>query len=171
MATTDHSDAGRHGAPPRHVLGHEPTDVSLKGVTRMAILSFGVIFVILGLIYGIWKAFESYSADRRPLPALSGRKPGELQLPTGPLVLTDEAGALRQLRAQEREVLDHYGWVDKNQGIVRMPIDRAIDLLVEQPNRIAPADGAAPAPAPATATAAPATPAAPAAKPPAPGHE
>ena len=26
-------------------------------------------------------------------------------------------------------MLDNYGWVDKSAGVVRIPIDRAIDLL------------------------------------------
>ena len=33
------------------------------------------------------------------------------------------------LRREEERLLDHYEWVDKNAGIVRMPIERAIDVL------------------------------------------
>ena len=36
---------------------------------------------------------------------------------------------LRELREAESNLLDHYGWVDKSAGVVRIPIDRAIDLL------------------------------------------
>jgi hypothetical protein len=32
--------------------------------------------------------------------------------------------------AQQREVLESWGWVDPAQGVVRVPIDRAIDLVV-----------------------------------------
>jgi hypothetical protein len=170
MASTDHSHSHHgHGAGHGHgghgghgqVLNHETTDVSLTGITRIAILSFACIFAVLGLVYVFWGAFVRYSADTRPMEPMAGRKAGEDRLPIAPLVITDEPGALRQLRTKERDVLDHYGWVDKNQGVVRIPIDRAIDLLASQPQRLS-LDGSAPA-----APAAPATPegAAPAATP------
>jgi hypothetical protein len=170
MASTDHSHSHHgHGAGHGHghvgghgqVLNHETTDVSLTGITRIAILSFVVIFAILGLVYVFWGAFARYSADTRPMEPMAGRKAGEDRLPTGPLVITDEPGALRQLRAKEREHLHHYGWVDKNQGIVRIPIERAIELIASQPQRFSP-DGSAPAapaaPEGAAPAAAPATP-------------
>jgi hypothetical protein len=32
----------------------------------------------------------------------------------------------------ETEELSTYGWVDEEQGVVRIPIDRAMDLLVKE---------------------------------------
>lgn len=174
MASTDHSHSqhghggahghgghGGHGGPhggPSHdvVLNHETTDVSLTGITRIAILSFAVIFAVLAVVYLFWGAFIRYSTDTRPMEPMAGRKAGEDRMPIGPLVITDEPGALRQLRAKERDVLHHYGWVDKNQGVVRIPIDRAIELLASQPQRLS-LDGSAPT-ASVPAPAAPATP-------------
>jgi hypothetical protein len=169
MASTDHSHSHHgHGAGHGHgghgpVLNHETTDVSLTGITRLAILSFVAIFAVLGVVYVFWGVFASYSADTRPMEPMAGRKAGEDRLPVGPLVVTDEPGMLRQLRAKERDVLHRYGWVDKNQGVVRIPIERAIEVLASQPQRLS-LDGSAPA-----APAAPAAPegAAPAATPPA----
>ena len=37
---------------------------------------------------------------------------------------------LRDLRAREDEMLDSYGWVDRNAGIVRIPIDEAMRLTL-----------------------------------------
>lgn len=161
MASTDHSHShhghggghghgghGGHGGGHGQVLNHETTDVSLTGITRIAILSMVVIFGVLGMVYVFWGIFIRYSADTRPIEPMAASKPGEVRMPVGPLVMTDEPGALRQLRAKERDVLHHYGWVDKNQGVVRIPIDRAIELLASQPQRLS-LDGSAPA-APAT---------------------
>lgn len=36
---------------------------------------------------------------------------------------------LHALRAHEAELLDSYGWVDKSAGVVRIPIERAIELV------------------------------------------
>lgn len=38
---------------------------------------------------------------------------------------------LAELQAQDRTALSSYGWIDRPKGIVRIPIDRAMSLLVE----------------------------------------
>jgi len=39
---------------------------------------------------------------------------------------------LEQHRAAEHATLSAYRWLDREQGIVRLPIERAMDLVVEQ---------------------------------------
>ena len=39
---------------------------------------------------------------------------------------------LLDVHAREDHVLNSYAWVDKSQGIVRIPIDQAIDELVKK---------------------------------------
>jgi hypothetical protein len=36
------------------------------------------------------------------------------------------------MRADEDQILGSYGWIDRERGIVRLPIDRAIALLAEK---------------------------------------
>ena len=36
---------------------------------------------------------------------------------------------LEQLRADESAILNNYAWVDFSKGIVRIPIDQAIDMV------------------------------------------
>jgi len=38
----------------------------------------------------------------------------------------------RQLREQELQMLDSYGWVDRDNGVARIPIDRAMRLMLER---------------------------------------
>ena len=40
--------------------------------------------------------------------------------------------ALKNLRATEDASLTTYGWVDRDTGVVRIPIERAMDLLAER---------------------------------------
>lgn len=45
---------------------------------------------------------------------------------------------LKELQKKQAEQAASYGWVDQKAGVVRLPIDRAIDLVVQensQPNR------------------------------------
>jgi hypothetical protein len=39
---------------------------------------------------------------------------------------------LNKIRVREDGLLDSYGWVDENAGTVRIPIERAMDLLVQR---------------------------------------
>ena len=59
----------------------------------------------------------------------------------GPKLLTNEPLWLAQFRTQQREALTTYGWVDKDAGVVRLPIERAKQLIVERglPQMAAPA--------------------------------
>ncbi len=51
--------------------------------------------------------------------------------PPGPRVTTDPAALLHALRAEEDAVLESYGWVDETNELVRVPIENAIQMLLE----------------------------------------
>lgn len=50
---------------------------------------------------------------------------------SGPALTISSQEELRSLRAEEQKRLDSYGWVDRGRGIVHLPIERAMRLLVE----------------------------------------
>ena len=39
---------------------------------------------------------------------------------------------MRKVRQEEDELLNHYGWVDPDHGIVRLPIQRALDIAAQK---------------------------------------
>ncbi len=49
----------------------------------------------------------------------------------------DEEGRrkLQELRAAEQKELQTYGWINRTDGVVRIPIDRAMQLLAEEAQR------------------------------------
>jgi hypothetical protein len=49
-----------------------------------------------------------------------------------PKLEEDERGQLNGIRLTEDQTLDSYGWVDEKAGTVRIPIERAMDLLVQR---------------------------------------
>jgi len=49
-----------------------------------------------------------------------------------PRLEEDERGQLNGIRLAEDNTLYGYGWVDEKAGTVRIPIERAMDLLVER---------------------------------------
>jgi hypothetical protein len=49
-----------------------------------------------------------------------------------PRLEEDERGQLNRILMKEDDILYSYGWVDQKAGVVRIPIDRAMDLLVQR---------------------------------------
>jgi hypothetical protein len=49
-----------------------------------------------------------------------------------PQLQETELQDLKTMRAEEERVLHSYAWVDPEANVVRIPIDRAIDLLAER---------------------------------------
>jgi len=52
--------------------------------------------------------------------------------PPGPNLQVDPRQQLLDLRADEERILTSYGWVDQTNGLTRIPIERAMEMLVEQ---------------------------------------
>ena len=52
--------------------------------------------------------------------------------PVSPHIEEHPASELAELRARENHVLGSYAWVDKNSGSVRVPIDRAMQMVLER---------------------------------------
>jgi len=59
-----------------------------------------------------------------------------------PQLETNERTELNRIRLREEDILSTYDYVDKNSGTVRIPIDRAMELLVQRglPTREQPQD-------------------------------
>ena len=52
--------------------------------------------------------------------------------PPAPNLQVDPRQQLLDLRADEERILTSYGWVDQTNGLTRIPIERAMEMLVEQ---------------------------------------
>jgi hypothetical protein len=143
-------------------IRYEQTDARARPIVRYSIGLLIFTAVSAGIAYAALYGFrEMGRRTDRPRPAMalddSRRLPVEPRLQVHP---TLDAAEMRRL---EREQLTTYGWVDQQRGIVRIPVDRAIELLAARglPSRAAaPQPGAAPAPA-ASPSSAPTPPTAP----------
>ena len=111
--------------------GHETSDVNLGGVFVFALgllVSGAIIFLLVWMLFGFFAGREAQGAVRQ-YPLAAGR---EDRLPPGPRLQTNPREDLRELRAADGAVLNSYGWLDKNKGIVRIPIDQAMKLTVQR---------------------------------------
>src|SRR5262245_3271502 len=104
---------------------HEKSDVDPKWV---AIYGFAILAVL-----GIAAQLGSYALYRYfDVKETKPQASGPAEPPPPPRLQQYPVQDLENLRSREREALDHYGWVDRDQGIVRIPVDRAIDLIAQK---------------------------------------
>src|SRR4029077_16193686 len=89
---------------------------------------FVVMFVAMRLLLTVYAVREARQrAPANPLTTTYGR-----QQPPAPHLQTAPVKDLAELRAAEDTLLHSYGWVDREAGTVRIPIERAIDLLEQR---------------------------------------
>jgi len=126
------SDINVHstGAPAAPVAPTEADGVSYRGIVWFVAILVGTTLVCQILMWGMFVLF-----DRQVARADTGRSP--MAAPMGqpapaPNLLTDERGNLQDFRTNEDRTLTTYGWIDKNAGTVRIPIDRAKELLLQR---------------------------------------
>ncbi len=130
-----HSPSGHGQAHSVHDLergNHQEDGVEIGSVLKAG-LGLAVITVITyGIVFGIYQVLssttEAVSTDRR-YPLSIGQ---ENRLPPEPRLQVNPKQELKDLRARELDTLDHYGWVDKNAGVARIPIENAMKLTLER---------------------------------------
>jgi hypothetical protein len=119
---TTHSENPKHRhetreAVPRYIL------YFAAGVAITVVVGFVVSWVTL--VY-----FRSHQKYAPPQSAISAGRvlppPGMPQLQAHPV--TD----LQVYLKDQREILDSYGWVNRKNGVVRIPIQRAMNILLQQ---------------------------------------
>jgi hypothetical protein len=111
-----------------HSPGHEERDVQL----RPLIISGVSLALLAGMsLLAMWLLFDYFAVRRArfevPPPLLQAP-----QLPPEPRLQVSPTHDWREMLAAEMATLHSYGWVDRQAGIVRIPIDRAIEILAER---------------------------------------
>lgn len=151
-----------------HVHGHEEKDVKTRPLVLFFVIFavfFALAFVIVKWSYHALVQFEnSRQKDRVTRVASEAVKvPESLNLRAGgpevttlpanaPLLQPDPVRDMDAMRAEQLAKLNSYGWIDREKGIVHVPIDRAMAMAIER------SMVKAQSPDPSAASAAPAAP-------------
>jgi hypothetical protein len=112
-------------------VSHEETDADTRSITRFGV---GLAFVIIICNLLIWWLFDHFAArESRLTPTVTAivkqqapRKPPEPSLQANPPL------DMRKMLDEEDDVLNHYAWVDPDRGIVRIPIQRALEIVAQK---------------------------------------
>jgi len=106
--------------------GHEQSEVSVRLiVVSLAFLAVATL-IILVLVVGIFRYFYDSNGTAEATRLSQPVVPPEPRIEVAPYE------QLQQLRAKEDHVLSTYALLDKSNGTVRVPIDKAIDLLANK---------------------------------------
>jgi hypothetical protein len=117
-------------APVEHLaIPQEDDRIGGRRVAVTAVVSVAVIFASIAVAG--WMMHETTrSLGREHVVQQTRRAPREIGIVDQTLIEHEAYG--QTLRASQRRALDRYEWVDRRAGIVNIPVDRAIDLVVEQ---------------------------------------
>ncbi len=182
MATEHGHAPGGHAPHAGGPINHETTDINLDKFGKLVVGFVIVMGLVIALMYGTMRWLNNRATARQQAvgsmvePPPTGRPPTRDapntmaggRTPAGPPLLTNEPLALTEYRAGHTARLESYGWVDRANNVVHLPIARAIELTLERGLPVAepepapeavPADAAddGEAEAPADETAAPVT--------------
>ena len=123
----------------------ERRDIGISGVVwflvGLAVAGVIIAFVVNGFYHYLESRNESQQAPLSPLVTnaptdtrhLSTNYKDYLQQNfPNPQLEIDERTQLDQIRLTEEETLATYGWVDQKAGVIRIPIERAMDLIAQR---------------------------------------
>jgi hypothetical protein len=112
---------------------YEHTDIDVTVGYKFALWLMVAMLMSVAIVYGSFWFFEGQEksagarAQKYPLAASQPRKD-----PPVPNLQKQPFKDIYQLRHKEDEKLAEYGWVDKEGGVTRIPIDRAIDVMLQK---------------------------------------
>jgi hypothetical protein len=147
----DREQTAQERQQPDTSAGYERSDVKARGIL-VFIFAMGVLAVVTAVIcFQIGKVLFAHMAkedgpkskwttttDVRSLGNMANNpdlqsKTGAVvqQFPTPQLQTDDGSQDLVNLHAKEDLLLENYSWIDQSQGKVRIPIERAMELVAQ----------------------------------------
>jgi hypothetical protein len=140
------ADIERHApAPSSHddnvEVRHEHSDVNVRGILWFVVGLTVSAIVIHIAVWGLFEVFARRASQADPSPAPLAVR--ELSAPPEPRLQglpwqqewTTPRQELTAYRDSELRKLQSYGWIDRNTGVVHIPIDRAIEIMAQRGSR------------------------------------
>ena len=135
IETHDSKNAQGHGT-------YERRDIGVAGVIYFFLGLAAVTVVIQFLLGGFYKVLDKrINTEQAPVSPLVMNLPTDTRhIPNNypdkafpdPRLENDERNQLNQIRRSEEQTLNSYGWVDEKSKTVRIPIERAMDLVAQR---------------------------------------
>lgn len=150
----EHHDAAHATADDQYLntsegSGHEHTDANVWMIVQFAIWLLVGALLTHALMWGMFAWFVDSRTDAAPALEFPLARDQDRRLPSGPRLQAIPVNEINEFRQRESAELTEYGWIDRNAGTVRIPIEEAKKLLLEKGALASrPADAVPPADAP-----------------------
>ena len=108
---------------------YEKSDASPR-VLLYFVLFIAAILVAASLSL-IW-LFKYFQKAENPGSFIAAPFATERPLPPPPRIQPNPGADMQNYYQSQQNLLNSYGWIDRQNGIVRLPIDRAMELLLER---------------------------------------
>lgn len=128
--STETNQSEKSGNGPRR--DHERRDANAKWIFGIVIFLFVSAMAMHGIVAGFLSMLKRGPVPTdlwRPLESLVRAAP---KPPPFPLLQASPPADLDAFRKQEQTQLETYGWINRTSGIVRVPIERAMELVLSQ---------------------------------------
>ncbi len=114
---------------------HEPNAVNIPSIVMFLISLAGLIVIAFLLLRGLLLYFDDRKAEEAPprSPLATGViLPPEPRLQGAPGSASSPTQDIRRFFDQEKQMLNSYGWIDRQNGVIRIPIEQAKDLIEQR---------------------------------------
>jgi len=112
-------------------MGYEPTDVQTNSIPRISFIFFTAMTVMFIVAWAVMTVIDR-TATQPTKPETFERR----RTPEGdaPLIQTNATAKqdMINLRREELQKTETYGWIDESKGIVRVPVEVGMKMLVEK---------------------------------------
>ncbi len=138
-----------------HVTEFEREDLGTRGVFAfmigLAVIGIVIYFIIVGMYSFLDNYERSQMSTASPLVTTKGamsRVVTQADMDKAfkdngaPMLETNERGQFKDFLINQEDQLNSYGWVDKDAGVAHIPIQRAMDLIVQQGLPVVPQNSA-----------------------------
>lgn len=110
---------------------HRPdSDVNIRLLVKLTVSLLVLVAIALVFMWFLAGSFLAKEQAGDPPPPLMMEARAKHE-PPGPRLQADPFAELDLKRANEEARLSSYGWVNPPAGVAHIPIDRAMDLMVE----------------------------------------
>ena len=115
-------------APVDRGAGYEQRDANVKALLQFA---FWMAVVLAVTMVGMKYTFDYFKKDIPLGPTASPMvKETDRMLPPSPRLQVQPHVELQDYCAAQQRDVNTYGWVNQQSGVVRLPVDRAMDLAL-----------------------------------------
>ena len=108
--------------------GHETTDADVKPILRFL---FGLFALIVVAMFAMTFFFDFLQQRYQQAAGEVSPLVDTRQIPPNPRLQVKPSDELQEVHNWEDQRLHSYGWVDKEAGVFRIPIDRAMEIVAE----------------------------------------